>query len=296
MNLKPSKTSTVIIVDKGQGSTKTLQVKTKHISHIKHYAAGILALIVVLSGVIIYLENKSQDQQDDQALMQAQLTLLRKTLPGTAPVAAGDSTGAKKANDAQSYIQDIQAKLQNINNYLKKRGLKGFSTRGVGGGDGNGLVSKLTDNEKYSAYDEYLDRLLHAVAFTPMGYPKISSLTSYFGYRSDPFESDHAEFHPGIDFKGERGDAAKCTADGRVVGAGWNGGYGNCVRIAHTNGFETLYGHLSRITVHVGQKVTAGEKIGEIGSTGRSTGNHLHYEVRKNGVPVNPISYLSLNK
>ena len=291
MNLKPSKTSTVIIVDKGKGSTKTLQVKTKHISRIKHYAAGILALILTLSGAIIYLENQNMAQQEETSRALAQINQLKKSVP--APVAVPQ---VKKATDAQSYIQDIQSKLQSINTYLRKRGLKGFSTKGVGGGDGNGAESKLTDNEKYSAYDEYLDRLLHAVAFTPMGYPKISSLTSYFGYRSDPFESDNAEFHPGIDFKGERGDAAKCTADGRVVGAGWNGGYGNCVRIAHTNGFETLYGHLSRITVHIGQKVTAGEKIGEIGSTGRSTGNHLHYEVRKNGKPVNPISYLSLNK
>ena len=291
MNLKPSKTSTVIIVDKGKGSTKTLQVKTKHISRIKHYAAGILALILTLSGAIIYLENQNMAQQEETSRALAQVNQLKKSLPAPAAVPQ-----VKKVNDAQSYIQDIQSKLQTINTYLRKRGLKGFSTKGVGGGDGNGAESKLTDNEKYSAYDEYLDRLLHAVAFTPMGYPKISSLTSYFGYRSDPFESDHAEFHPGIDFKGERGDAAKCTADGRVVGAGWNGGYGNCVRIAHTNGFETLYGHLSRITVHIGQKVTAGEKIGEIGSTGRSTGNHLHYEVRKNGKPVNPISYLSLNK
>jgi len=294
MNFKPSKTSTVIIVDKGKGSTKTLQVKTKHISRIKHYAAGILALILVLSGVIIYLENQNMAQQEQTENALAQLTLLKKALP--APQSANGATQVKKANDAQSYIQDIQNKLQTINTYLRKRGLKGFSSKGVGGGDGNGAESKLTDSEKYSLYDEYMDRLLHAVAFTPMGYPKISSLTSYFGYRSDPFEGDHAEFHPGIDFKGERGDAARCTADGRVVGAGWNGGYGNCVRIAHTNGFETLYGHLSRITVRIGQKVTAGEKIGEIGSTGRSTGNHLHYEVRKNGKPVNPISYLSLNK
>src|ERR1700712_3844499 len=98
MNLKPSKTSTVIIVDKGKGSTKTLQVKTKHISRIKHYAAGILALILVLTGVIAFLGHKYQDQQDDKALMLAQLTLLRKTLPGTAPAPAGlSTTGVKKA-------------------------------------------------------------------------------------------------------------------------------------------------------------------------------------------------------
>ena len=80
-----------------------------------------------------------------------------------------------------------------------------------------------------------------------------------------------------------------------MVFAGWYGGYGNCVRIAHANNFETLYGHLSRIVVRVGQEVTLGEKIGEVGSTGHSTGTHLHYEVRKNGKPVNPIKFLTLN-
>ena len=136
---------------------------------------------------------------------------------------------------------------------------------------------------------------MHTVAFTPMGYPHISALTSYFGYRSDPFNSSDAEFHPGIDFKGNKGDDARCTANGTVVFAGWAGGYGNCVRIAHANSYETLYGHLSRISVKVGQDVTVGQKIGEVGSTGRSTGTHLHYEIRKNGKAINPISYLTLN-
>ncbi len=116
-----------------------------------------------------------------------------------------------------------------------------------------------------------------------------------FGYRSDPFNSANAEFHPGIDFRGAKGDEAHCTANGRVVFAGWYGGYGNCVRIAHANNYETLYGHLSRITVKVGQDVTVGQKIGEVGSTGHSTGTHLHYEIRLNGKPINPIKFLTLN-
>ncbi|WP_461448692.1 peptidoglycan DD-metalloendopeptidase family protein [Mucilaginibacter sp.] len=289
MKFKPSGVSTVIIVDKNKGASKTLQVKTKHISRLKHYAAGVLSLIVILAGSIIYLNNENNKQQAEKAILLKQITQLKTQVPP--PV----STQVKAPeNKAQTYIQEIEAKLQTINTYLKKRGLKGFSTKSVGG-NGDAETGKFTDEEKYSLYDDYLSRFLNAVAFTPMGYPRISSLTSYFGYRSDPFDSGHAEFHPGIDFKGERGDAAKCTANGRVVFTGWFGGYGNCVRIQHKNNFETLYGHLSKIVVRVGQEVTAGEKIGEIGSTGRSTGNHLHYEVRKNGKPVNPIAYLSLN-
>ncbi|MFI5138487.1 MAG: M23 family metallopeptidase [Sphingobacteriales bacterium] len=287
MSQKQQDISTVIIVNKGNQRTKTIQIKTKHLGRLKHYALGVLGVIVLLTGAIFYLRAQNQRQEAEEKQLLTQLTKLKNSIPVT-------DTLANKGNTAQAYVQGIEGKLQKINNYLKKRGLKGFSTAAVGG-NGNAEASKLTDSETYSLYNEYLDRLVHAVAFTPMGYPRISSLTSFFGYRSDPFNSAHAEFHPGIDFRGARGDEARCTANGRVVFAGWYGGYGNCVRIAHTNNFETLYGHLSRITVKVGEDVTVGQKVGEVGSTGHSTGNHLHYEVRKNGKAVNPVSFLTLN-
>ncbi|MDF2432732.1 MAG: hypothetical protein JWP44_2363 [Mucilaginibacter sp.] len=288
MRSKPTDISTVIIVNKNRES-KTLQIKTSHISRLKHYALGILTVITLLSGTIFYLNLKNRQQEAEKKQLLAQILKLKGTIPPPAPVIQ-----PQKASGAQPYIQSIEGKLQKINEYLRKRGLKGFSTKAVGG-NGNADAAKLTDEEAYSLYDEYLNRVVHAVAFTPMGYPRVSSLTSFFGYRSDPFNSGNAEFHPGIDFKGHKGDEAKCTANGKVVFAGWYGGYGNCVRIAHTNSYETLYGHLSRIVVNVGQEVTVGQKIGEVGSTGRSTGTHLHYEVRKNGKAVNPISFLTLN-
>lgn len=287
MKSKPGDISTVIIVNKDNGP-KTLQVKTKHISRLKHYVLGVLALIFTLTGVIFYLRSENTRQDEEKKQLVAQINRLKKNQPATpAEVKA-------QANKAQNYVESIETKLQKINNYLKKRGLRGFSTKAIGGNsdtDGNGLSA----NEVYSLYDEYLGRLVHAIAFTPMGYPHISSLTSYFGYRSDPFNSSKAEFHPGIDFKGRKGQPARCTANGRVIFAGWDGGYGNCVKIAHANHYETLYGHLSRIKVKAGQEVTAGQEIGEIGSTGRSTGAHLHYEIRKDGKAINPIHFLSLN-
>jgi murein DD-endopeptidase MepM/ murein hydrolase activator NlpD len=286
MKGKPSDISTVIIVNKNS-EPKTLRVKTKHISRLRHYAVGIVSVIMLLSGVIIYLRSQNNRQEVEKKQLMAQITKLKGSMPA-------QEAEVKKGSDAQTYIQSIEGKLSKINDYLRKRGLKGFSTTAVGG-NGNAEAAKLSDNEAYSLYDEYLTRLVHTVAFTPMGYPHISALTSYFGYRSDPFNSADAEFHPGIDFKGNKGDDARCTANGTVVFAGWAGGYGNCVRIAHNNNLETLYGHLSRISVKVGQDVTAGQKIGEVGSTGRSTGTHLHYEIRKNGKAINPISYLSLN-
>ncbi|MGZ3872781.1 MAG: M23 family metallopeptidase [Mucilaginibacter sp.] len=287
MKVKPSDISTVIIVNKNKEGSQTLQIKTKHISHFKHYLLSVVAVIVVLALSVIYLSSKSRQQEEEKAHLVAQLVKLKGEIPP--PVIL-----ETKSNAAQDYIQSIELKLRTINNYLRKRGLKGFSTKAVGG-NGHAEEAKLSDEEKYSLYDEYLSRLVHTVAFTPMGYPHLSSLTSYFGYRSDPFNTASAEFHPGIDFKGNRGDVARCTANGRVVFAGRYGGYGNCVRIAHNNNFETLYGHLSRISVRVGDEVSVGEKIGEIGSTGRSTGNHLHYEVRKNGKAINPVKFLTLN-
>jgi len=287
MKLKPADVSTVIIVNKNKEGSQTLQVKTKHIERLRHYLLGVLAVITILTLTVIYLSHQNDLQQQEKQKLVAQLTKLKGQIPPP-------DIEAKKATTAQDYIQSIETKLKTINDYLRKRGLKGFSTKSVGG-NGNAEAAKLTDSETYSLYDEYLSRLVHTVAFTPMGYPRVSSLTSYFGYRSDPFNSSSAEFHPGIDFKGARGDEAKCTATGRVVFAGWYGGYGNCVRIAHANDFETLYGHLSRITVKVGQEVTVGQKIGEVGSTGHSTGTHLHYEVRKNGKAINPAKFLTLN-
>lgn len=285
MRTKPSEISTVIIVNKSR--QRTLQVKTKHIGRIKHYAFGILAIIIVLSLSVVYLRAQNKQQEAEKAQLLSQLTKLKGIIPE-------NISQQNRNNAAQAYVQAIEAKLQKINNYLRKRGLKGFSTKAVGG-NGNAEAAKLSADETYSLYDEYLSRLVNAVALTPMGYPRESSLTSLFGYRSDPFNSARAEFHPGIDFKGNRGDEARCTANGKVIFAGWYGGYGNCVRIEHANSYETLYGHLSHINVTVGQQVTVGQKVGEVGSTGHSTGTHLHYEVRKNGKPVNPVGFLTLN-
>jgi len=116
-------------------------------------------------------------------------------------------------------------------------------------------------------------------------------MSSPFGVRTDPFLGRPA-MHTGIDLRGETGEPVRATANGRVTIAGREGGYGNMVEINHGNGLSTRYGHLSRIDVKVGQTVHIGQTIGRIGSTGRSTGPHLHYETRINGTAVNPQKFL----
>jgi len=115
--------------------------------------------------------------------------------------------------------------------------------------------------------------------------------TSGFGYRRDP-KTGGRRMHNGTDFAAPHGTDIFATADGVVTFAGWNSGYGNYVEIQHEFGIETRYGHMSRIRVKKGQRVSRGQQIGDMGSTGRSTGTHLHYEVRVNGKPVNPMNYI----
>lgn len=119
----------------------------------------------------------------------------------------------------------------------------------------------------------------------------VRSITSGFGYRRDPFNG-RAAMHSGIDFKGAVGSPIFAAAEGRVTFAGRKGGYGNAVEVTHTNGLLTRYAHLSRIDVRSGQLVAAGATLGGLGSTGRSTGPHLHFEVRINDRAVNPRPFL----
>src|SRR5258708_19611100 len=118
-------------------------------------------------------------------------------------------------------------------------------------------------------------------------------MMSSFGVRSDPF-NHHAAMHPGIDLSGSYGTPIYATADGTVLRAGWNsGGYGNLVELDHGRGITTRYGHMSAILVSAGEHVTRGQQVGRMGSTARSTGPHLHYEIPLYNPPVNPPPFIN---
>jgi murein DD-endopeptidase MepM/ murein hydrolase activator NlpD len=136
-------------------------------------------------------------------------------------------------------------------------------------------------------------RLSNVLANVPVRKPVTGEIdeTSPFGVRMDPFVHE-AAMHTGIDFRGEIGEPIHVTAAGTVSIAGWTGGYGKMVEVDHGNGLATRYGHLSEIDVSVGDQVRIGQVIGKLGSTGRSTGPHIHYETRVDGEPVNPQKFL----
>jgi murein DD-endopeptidase MepM/ murein hydrolase activator NlpD len=138
-----------------------------------------------------------------------------------------------------------------------------------------------------------MERLNRTLALVPYRKPVVGEVefTSGFGVRTDPFLGRPA-MHTGLDFRAATGDPVRATANGKVASAGWAGGYGRMVEIDHGNGLSTRYGHLSEINVKVGDQIKIGQVIGAVGSTGRSTGPHLHYETRIDGEAVDPQKFL----
>ncbi|MDQ6651962.1 MAG: M23 family metallopeptidase [Acidobacteriota bacterium] len=147
-----------------------------------------------------------------------------------------------------------------------------------------------------------LERNMHAYesvlrerGYTPTVWPVVGKLESGFGGRRNPFGGSSYEFHSGQDIEAAWGDPVVAGASGLVTFVGWQNGYGQLVVVDHGGGLTTRYGHLSHIDVAQGQTVARSQFIGRVGSTGRSTGPHLHYEVRINDEPVNPLQYLLTN-
>ena len=139
---------------------------------------------------------------------------------------------------------------------------------------------------------EYFEDKRSLYASTPSAWPVRGWITSPFGNRTSPF-SGILKFHEGIDIAAQTGTPVMAPADGVVVKAGFSTGYGNMVEISHGYGIKTVFAHNSRLNVKAGQKVKRGDIISYVGDSGSSTGPHLHYEVRLNGLPVNPMKYMN---
>lgn len=274
---KKKEYSTLVIVNKTNPNTKSYTVPSKHISRLKYYLTGITVLFVsVIVTLVVFIRKYNQNIAAEQELQRFKTE-----------VAGPLATDTVVAN---AYIKRIDSKLNILKKYLRQRGIK-TSKLHVGGNSKNPNISAINT---YRYYNIYLKSLIKNIRHMPLGYPHANHTNSKFGYRSNPFHGRGSEFHSGIDIRGNTGDLVQSTANGKVFHAGWSQGYGNCVRIKHAHGYETLYGHLSRVTVKNGQKISAGEEIGKLGSTGRSTGPHLHYEVRYLGQPINPERFLEL--
>ena len=150
-------------------------------------------------------------------------------------------------------------------------------------------AQSLSFDQLRSSAKEQKDKLAHIPSVMPIDI-KDYTVASGYGYRHDPVYGT-SRFHSGLDFAASFGTPVFATADAVVEDAGWKGGYGNCIDLSHGYNYTTRYAHLSQVLVEPGMKVKRGEMIGRVGSTGKSTGPHLHYEVLFKDEPQNPVNY-----
>jgi len=197
----------------------------------------------------------------------------------------------EKLKGQVSYIQDRSKEMARQAKMEPQADID--SQVGVGGPETVDKLSKAADQLEHQVMviGDRLRAEQLRLATIPSGLPVLGYQTAGFGMRRNPFGEGGSEFHEGMDIAVEFGTPVSGTADGVVIWAGPYSGYGNLVAIYHTNGITSRYGHLSRVSVQQGQRIKRGDLIGYAGSTGRSTGPHVHYELRVNDQPVDPIAY-----
>jgi murein DD-endopeptidase MepM/ murein hydrolase activator NlpD len=196
-------------------------------------------------------------------------------------------------NNRVDAVEDTSRKLAEISGV----GAQEQDPRGQGGPalpveSAAALAALVAKTAKLERELQAYEAALRLRGMTPSIWPVVGKLESGLGGRRNPFGGRGWEYHEGQDIDAAYGTPVQVAARGKVIVAGWQRGYGNVVYVDHGSGLSTRYGHLSQIDVSVGQEVTLGQTIGLVGSTGRSTGPHLHYEVRINNQPVDPRQYL----
>ncbi len=266
-----------------------------------------LATALVTAGLIVWLgfkyigspnekilKSQVQDYREGYALMENEITDLEKKL---AELENRDNQVYRAIFEANPIPDSARAKEQEKKTEVML--VQRLSDDALIGG----LLNQLSNlgarvayqTKSYAEIDEMIknkEKLLSAIpAIQPVSNKDLRKIASGFGSRIDPVYKV-TKFHEGLDFSAPQGTPIYATADGRVKAANFeNGGFGNHVVINHGYGYETLYAHMVRIKVRAGKMVQRGEVIGWVGNTGKSTGPHCHYEVHKNGNPVNPVYF-----
>jgi len=200
-----------------------------------------------------------------------------------------------KLNNRVEKVEDTSRRLAEKSGVIQND----IDTNGSGGPeiplDEMGLATLAAKMSKLEEDMQAYEAVLRKRGYTPTIWPVDGKLEGGFGGRRNPFGGPGYEFHTGQDIEAPLGAPVVAGASGKISFVGWQNGYGQLVVVDHGGGLTTRYGHLSHIDVDAGQQVSRGQLVGKVGSTGRSTGPHLHYEVRINDAPVNPLEYLLMS-
>lgn len=270
--------NTIIFVPHARAPFRKLCVSSRLMGFVGAAAAGILVAAVAFGWA--YFASERRDGQYKSALAE------------NARLRASTEQMTRRLTGLSRQLEDFETRTRSL---AIVAGLPAAATGGVGGPssattDGLSLRSARLDSRLDAIADQFARRV-QVISSTPTVAPVRGMLNSGFGSRRDPFNGSPA-FHSGLDISTRHYEPVLATADGLVTRSGWSGDYGQMVEIAHRTGYRTVYGHLSSVLVREGSRVRRGEKVGLAGSTGRSTGTHLHYEVRRGDRPVNPLEFI----
>jgi len=289
----PDKRFTILVIPEGSHQVRRFGVR---LSVLKRIAAAAVVLALGLAGLITDYVLTNLDQNELERLQVENLSQ-REELHRL----------VVKLEDLRQEIVVLAQNDAKVRVMAKLSAPKSDSMVGVGG-----PATQEDVNREFSVIQQRIDEVRRQIdlrresqeeiqgilndqrsllAAKPGGWPVKGWLTSSFGMRRDPFNG-RRKMHEGLDIAARTGTSVTATADGIVSSVKTEPGYGKVVILDHGYGYRTIYGHNSRYYVKVGQRVRRGERIAAVGNTGRSTGSHVHYEIRLNGVPVNPRKYL----
>lgn len=274
------KYNTIIFVPHARARFRQLTISNRFLG--VAVGAGALLLVAAIGFGWAFFSTARQDRQYRLALaenerLRSATSVLHKRLDGV----------AKQLSDFEARTRRL-AIVAGLSDSVRA-GLGGPSTPGERTADFSGQSAQLSS--QLSLLENQFSRRSELIASTPTVWPVHGAVNSGFGVRPDPFTGLPA-YHEGVDISTPRSEPVLATADGIVLRSGWAGEYGKAIAIAHGDRYETLYGHLEETLVTEGQKVHRGDRVGLVGSTGRSTAPHLHYEVHVDGHAVNPLEYI----
>lgn len=296
----PSRRYTIVVADRRSGVVRRFTVAFGPVV----LGVGLAVTLPILIGLGAALKSKAEvaDLYTSQSTLEVENASYRAVTEALAgQIQALQSTitdlGAKAALDPQ-----LQSAMDKLPAVVKSRAMGGPNTGATlatitpglsSPEDTFGLLRDLLEGieSRLRLVRSDVDKRNALAAATPSIWPAHGWLSSSMGNRNDPFAGG-PDFHPGLDISADRGAPVYATADGSVQQAAYSGGYGNLIVIDHGYGLETRYGHLSAFKVKPGERIKRGDTIGLVGTTGRSTGAHLHYEVRVNGRLLNPLQLL----
>ncbi len=270
--------------------------------------ALILFLLALWTGANLYFWHKGREARILEVRLQALSQEARRLSLALEAERAKNGALSEEAKRTKKELEEIKKAIEELRRRAGLSPINALPVRYQEGGKGGGAMAAL--GEPLAEWAEVraevldlrnqlkevvpaLERTLEVERSLPRGLPLrgYRGVTSYFGMRKNPFGPGY-EFHDGLDFAAPYGAPVYATGSGVVARTGWMGAYGLAVLLDHAEGYQTLYGHLSRLAVRPGQRVEKGQVLGYVGSTGRSTGPHLHYSVYRYGSPLDPRPYL----